>query len=74
MHGIYTVRTWAALTSFTFQLFEVHWVILKQQNKTRIMTVLAVFSYGLIAFGPTVALFLATVIKNAHEVIILMSS
>ena len=38
------------------------------------MTVLAVFSYGSVAFGPMIALFFATVFTHAHEVIILMSS
>lgn len=37
------------------------------------MTVLAVFSYGFIAFGPTVVLFAVTVARNAYQVILLMT-
>ena len=36
------------------------------------MTVLAVFSYGLIAYGPAAALFFVTVARQPHEVIILI--
>ncbi len=38
------------------------------------MTVLAVFAYGFIAFGPVAALFAVTVACHAHEVIIMMAS
>ena len=37
------------------------------------MTVLATFSYGLIAFGPVGALFCTTVARYPHEVIIMMA-
>lgn len=37
------------------------------------MTVLAVFSYGFIAYGPAVVLFIVTVARHAYEVILLMS-
>ncbi len=37
------------------------------------MTVLATFGYGFIAFGPIAALFLVTVARQAHEIIIVMS-
>ena len=37
------------------------------------MTVLAAFAYGFIAFGPVTALFIATVARNAHEVITMMA-
>ena len=36
------------------------------------MTVLAVFAYGFIAFGPVGALFAVNVARNPHEVIIMM--
>ena len=49
-------------------------VILNSKTRSRKMTVLAVFSYGSLAFGPMIALFFATVFTHAHEVIILMSS
>lgn len=37
------------------------------------MTILATFSYGFIAFGPTVVLFAVTVARNAYQVILLMT-
>ena len=37
------------------------------------MTVLATFAYGFIAFGPIAALFIVTVVRQAHEIIIVMS-
>ena len=37
------------------------------------MTVLAIFGYGLVAFGPVGTLFVVTVARQAHEVIIVMS-
>ena len=48
--------------------------ILKSKNKVNKMSVLSVFAYGSVAFGPMIALFFATVFTHAHEVIILMSS
>ena len=52
-------------------------VILKHHcegyEETGTMTVLATFSYGLIAFGPVGALFCATVARHPHEVIIMMA-
>lgn len=38
------------------------------------MTVLATFSYGLIAFGPMIVLFFVTVSRKPYEVIIMMSA
>ena len=37
------------------------------------MTVLAVFAYGFIAYGPTVVLFAVTVSRHAYQVILLMT-
>lgn len=33
------------------------------------MTVLAAFAYSMIAFGPPVSLFFATVVRQPHEII-----
>lgn len=38
------------------------------------MTVLSVFSYGFVAFGPMIVLFCVTVARKPHEVIIMMSA
>ena len=37
------------------------------------MTILAIFSYGFIAYGPTVVLFAVTVARHAYQVILLMT-
>ena len=37
------------------------------------MTVLAIFSYGFIAFGPVATLFIVTVARHPHEVIVMMA-
>ena len=44
-----------------------------KKRQTGTMTVLATFSYGLIAFGPVGALFCTTVARHPHEVIIMMA-
>ena len=36
------------------------------------MTVLALFGYGFIAFGPVTTLFIVTVARSAHEVIVML--
>ena len=46
---------------------------MKGYEETGTMTVLATFSYGLIAFGPVGALFCTTVARHPHEVIIMMA-